>query len=249
MAGRANAATGKPTWARRYGWAAARRAAQRSDPAMPDSILGPLVLPNPSIGSLAAARARRRFAFALKEARNGNYESALGHLFLGKPFPAEVDDPSPEKLPPATGGVSASPGLPDPEKDPNGRVRGKLIGSLAELTESERRWATDRLDEGKNVEVVPTSNIARTPDFKIDGLPIELKTLENPQDMSSNGLSARISRLILNARSQAEDVAIDTTAYPQVTPEVANRGILRAINAIKDLGKPVSSITIYTKEG
>jgi hypothetical protein len=201
---RAKGAARKPTWARRYGWAAPRQAAQRSGPAMPDTVLGPLIVPFPSMGPVAAARARRRFAFALEEARNGYYESALGHLLFGKPFPAEVDDPPPEKLPPATGNVSTAPELPDPENDPNGKLRGKLIGSLAELTESERRWADDRLSEGKNVEVVPTSNIACTPDFKIDGLPVELKTLENPQDMSANGLSARISRLILNARSQAE---------------------------------------------
>lgn len=39
-------------------------------------------------------QARRRAGFALGEIAQGEYGSAAGHLLLGRPYPAEVDDPA-----------------------------------------------------------------------------------------------------------------------------------------------------------
>ncbi len=57
----------------------------------------------PSVGSLSwglsnplgemGRRAGRRGAYARGEIEQGDFGSAAGHLLLGKPFPADVDDP------------------------------------------------------------------------------------------------------------------------------------------------------------
>lgn len=59
---------------------------------------------------------------------------------------------------------------------------GKLIGSLDDLTKAKRRVVRDLLAQGKKVELIPRSNVqgVNTPDFKINGVIAELKTLENP---------------------------------------------------------------------
>ena len=59
------------------------------------------VLPDPPPSRLQETldamlrRAEQRAAYARGEIEQGDYGSAAGHLLLGRPFPASVDDPSP----------------------------------------------------------------------------------------------------------------------------------------------------------
>jgi hypothetical protein len=57
---------------------------------------------------------------------------------------------------------------------------GKLSGSLDGLTQSERRMVNDLLKQGNNVEIIPKNPNAKTFDFRINGVPTELKTIQNP---------------------------------------------------------------------
>jgi len=49
---------------------------------------------------------------------------------------------------------------------------GKLTGSLDGLTSAERKVVNDLLSQGKNVEIIPRSNVqgVSTPDFIINGV-------------------------------------------------------------------------------
>ena len=78
-----------------------------------------------------------------------------------------------------------------------------LTGSLNDLTEDERDFVHELLNRGHDVEMVPTAN-SRTPDFKVDGLSTELKTLSGVSKQTSDGLSAALSSRIMDARGQAE---------------------------------------------
>ncbi|NEQ42463.1 MAG: hypothetical protein F6K00_02430 [Leptolyngbya sp. SIOISBB] len=53
---------------------------------------------------------------------------------------------------------------------------GNLVGSLDDINPVERGMVQELLEKGRNVEIVPRSNV-KTPDFRIDGVPTELKTL------------------------------------------------------------------------
>ena len=57
--------------------------------------------------------------------------------------------------------------------------RGTLTGKLDKLTADERKIVEDLLSSGKNIEIILESNIDRvkTPDFLVDGIKTELKTL------------------------------------------------------------------------
>ena len=57
--------------------------------------------------------------------------------------------------------------------------RGTLTGSLNGLTSDERRMVDELLNQGRNVEILRPSNIPNvgTPDFRVDGVLTELKTL------------------------------------------------------------------------
>lgn len=58
---------------------------------------------------------------------------------------------------------------------------GQLIGLLDGLTVDERLVVNDLLKQGKTVEVIPTSKVQgeKTPDFKVNGILTELKSLQN----------------------------------------------------------------------
>ncbi|MBU5363428.1 hypothetical protein KQI58_20610 [Enterococcus raffinosus] len=60
--------------------------------------------------------------------------------------------------------------------------KGKLIGKLAGLTKEEKKAVEILRSRGKNVEIIPVDPKAKikTPDFKINGVKTELKTLVNP---------------------------------------------------------------------
>ncbi|MGL5149744.1 MAG: hypothetical protein ACRC7N_04110 [Clostridium sp.] len=56
-----------------------------------------------------------------------------------------------------------------------------MIGSLDDIGADEIKVVNELLGSGKNVEVIPRSKVPgiNTPDFKVNGVVTELKTLEN----------------------------------------------------------------------
>lgn len=80
-----------------------------------------------------------------------------------------------------------------------------MSGSLDGLTSAERTVVNDLLTKGKNVEIIPTSTVsgAKTPDFLVNGVKTELKTLQNP---NTNTGMKRIQEAF---KQGAETVIID----------------------------------------
>ena len=108
--------------------------------------------------------------------------------------------------------------------------KGILTGSLADVTKAERKFAQELLDAGKNVEVIPRG-AGRTPDFKIDGVLHELKTLSGVVDQTSDGISKAIANRVMNGRGQAGHIIVDARGQAGITREIAERGIRRAFGA------------------
>jgi hypothetical protein len=79
---------------------------------------------------------------------------------------------------------------------------GKLIGDITKLTADEIKVVQDLLRSGRNVEIIPVSKIAKTADFIIDGVKMELKTLQNPN------INTAITR-IQDAFKQGSAVILD----------------------------------------
>jgi hypothetical protein len=86
-----------------------------------------------------------------------------------------------------------------------GANTGKLIGSIDGLTDAEKKVVNDLLEQGKNVEIIPKdpNSLVKTPDFKIDGIKTELKSLVNP---NTNTGMKRIQEAF---KQGAENVIID----------------------------------------
>ncbi|MCL1988870.1 MAG: hypothetical protein FWG64_13020 [Firmicutes bacterium] len=85
--------------------------------------------------------------------------------------------------------------------------RGNLMGELKRKNLAERKVVEDLLSQGKNVEIVEESKIqgVQTPDFIIDGVPTELKTLNSLNTGRGakhieNGFKQHASVVILDAR-------------------------------------------------
>jgi hypothetical protein len=85
---------------------------------------------------------------------------------------------------------------------------GRLTGSLDKLTQAERTMVNDLLRQGKNVEIVPRSNVSgvKTPDFRVNGVLTELKTLEGtslntPVKRIQNGFSQGAQTVIIDGRA------------------------------------------------
>ncbi|MDR0781237.1 MAG: hypothetical protein LBF16_11165, partial [Pseudomonadales bacterium] len=123
---------------------------------------------------------------------------------------------------------------------------GKLIGSMENLTAAEQSFVKEMVAGGKTVEIIPTA-AGRTADFFIDGVKYELKTMSNVASQTSNGLSASLSRTITDARGQSGNIIIDARTQAGMTPEIAERGIIRAFGADAD-GK-IQNITVITSQG
>ena len=94
-----------------------------------------------------------------------------------------------------------------PDKGSNGnKTRGTLTGSLDGLTGDERRLVEDLLSQGKNVEIIPRDPNAKTPDFKVNGVTTELKTLQNPNTNTGmkriqDGFKQNADTVIVDARN------------------------------------------------
>ena len=101
----------------------------------------------------------------------------------------------------------------------------------ASLSNAELKVANKLLAEGKNLKVlkeIENQKGVRTPDFEIDGIRTELKTVENLQKIDANNLSKKISGRILEGGGQASTVILDVTEQAGMTKAVAERSIGRA---------------------
>ncbi|ARL92239.1 hemagglutinin repeat-containing protein [Burkholderia pseudomallei] len=126
---------------------------------------------------------------------------------------------------------------------------GKLIGSTENLTSAERSFINEMVSGGRTVEVIPSSNVGRSGDFLIDGKKYELKTMTNVVKQDSDGLSKAISSTAMDARGQSADIIIDARNQAGMTPEIATRGISRALSRDSGSGEKIQSITVITSQG
>jgi Hemagglutinin repeat len=129
----------------------------------------------------------------------------------------------------------------------SGRL-GEVLGSIEGLTVAERKAVDELRSFGRKVEIVPTGN-ARTPDFIIDGVATEWKTVSNIVRTDTDGLSSAIFRSITDARNQSGHIIIDARGQPGMTLEIADRSIGRAYGLQKPELAPIQSITILTSQG
>jgi hypothetical protein len=126
---------------------------------------------------------------------------------------------------------------------------GKLIGSTEGLTTAEQSFIGEMVSGGKTVQVIPATNAGRTADFFIDGTKVELKTMTNVVNQTSDGLSKSLSSTIMNARGQSGNIIIDARGQAGMTPEIAERGIGRAFGNDSQSGSKIQSVTVITPQG
>ena len=173
-----------------------------------------------------------------RSSRDKNNQLAMAKIIgaIGKVF-GKVKVPKVPKPP-------ASPKFPDfLSKRPG---TGKLSGDLKELSKSEQKIAEDLKDLGHDVEIVPRGT-GRTPDFKINGVEHELKTVSGVQRTDPDGLSSAISNRIMNGRGQASNIIVDAREQAGMTKDIAERSLSRAFGA--DTKNGIDTITILTRDG
>jgi len=125
---------------------------------------------------------------------------------------------------------------------------GKLVGSIDNLTAVEQSFVREMVAGGKTVEIIPTAT-GRTADFFINGTRYELKTMSNVVNQTSDGLSKALSSTIMNARGQSGNIIIDARGQAGMTPEIAGRGIIRALNRDAEVGSKIQNVTVITPQG
>ena len=120
---------------------------------------------------------------------------------------------------------------------------GKLTGSLDGLTSAERKVVNDLLSQGKNVEIIPRSNDqgVSTPDFIINGVKTELKTL------NGTSLNTPVTR-ITDAFKQGADAVIIDARNVGITAEQANQILNRAAGTYQNKVLP-GQVEIWTVDG
>ena len=136
------------------------------------------------------------------------------------------------------------PDLPDFLTRPIGG--GSLTGDVQSLKPAELRFANELRALGNHVEIIPRGK-DQTPDFKINGIEHELKTVTNVVRTDADGLSKSISSTIGDARSQSSRVIIDARGQAGMTLEAAGQAVRRAYGA--DNSQKIMSITILTPQG
>jgi Contact-dependent growth inhibition CdiA C-terminal domain len=97
---------------------------------------------------------------------------------------------------------------------------GKIIGDLEKLTPAERAFVQEIRDLGHEIELIP-HGIGRTPDFKINGVLHELKTVSRLQNSDPTRMASSIANRISNARGQSANVIIDARQQANMTENIA----------------------------
>ncbi|MEO3943956.1 RHS repeat-associated core domain-containing protein [Gorillibacterium sp. CAU 1737] len=130
-----------------------------------------------------------------------------------------------------------------PNTRPPAKGTGKITGSLNGLTEAEKKVVNDLTASGKNVEIIPKdpNSKVKTPDFKVDGVKTELKTLENPN------VNTGITRIQKGLKQGAETVIIDARDSGLTTNQ-AREIITRASGTYPNKTIP-GKVEIWTNEG
>jgi len=120
---------------------------------------------------------------------------------------------------------------------------GKITGSLNGLTDAEKKVVGDLTASGKNVEIIPKdpNAINKTPDFRVDGVKTELKTLQNPN--TNTGMK----RIQEGFGQGAETVIIDARGSG-LTSSQAKEIINRASGKFENKQLP-GKVEIWTDEG
>ena len=111
---------------------------------------------------------------------------------------------------------------------------GIMTSKQSEADERERKVDQYLIDKGHKVEVNPREGVdgaGRQGDRYIDGKLTEYKSIHNVKNATSDGISSAISNRAMKARGQAPNIIIDTREQVGMTEEIAERGIVRALNA------------------
>ena len=103
-----------------------------------------------------------------------------------------------------------------------GTVTGKYIGSTSDLTPAEKTVVDDLVAQGKTVERIPSDPkaIEKRPDFLVDDVLTELKTLENP---NTNTGMKRIQKGFIQGADTVILDARDTGLTEYQANEIINR--------------------------
>ena len=125
---------------------------------------------------------------------------------------------------------------------------GKIIGSIEKLTPDEAKFVREMQSKGHTVEIIETAT-GRTPDFLINGMPCELKTISSVADMTVDGLSNAVKRRIMDARGQSANIIIDARNQPGMTLDIAEAGARRAIGADMNQGTKIENLVVLTQDG
>ncbi|PFH10124.1 filamentous hemagglutinin [Collimonas sp. PA-H2] len=125
----------------------------------------------------------------------------------------------------------------------------KLIGSTNGLTSAEQGFVNEMVAGGKTVEIIPATNAGRSADFLIDGTKYELKTMSNVANQTSDGLSKSLSSTIMDARGQSGNIIVDARGQAGMTPDIAQRGIIRAFGNDNTSGSLIQGVTVITSQG
>ena len=120
---------------------------------------------------------------------------------------------------------------------------GKVTGSLDGLTQAEKTMVDDLVKQGKNVETIPRSNVPgnKTPDFKVNNVKTELKTLQNPNT------STGAKRIYKGFQQGAETVILDGR-QAGLTKQHAEE-ILRRASGKYPNGNMPGKVEIWTNDG
>ena len=119
---------------------------------------------------------------------------------------------------------------------------GTLTGNTANLTRAERRMVNDLISRGVNVEIVPRSTTVRMFDFRVNGVPTELKTLQNPN------VNTGITGIQKGFRRQNASVVIIDARGTGLTNAQAMEMINRAAGSF-DSGQLPGQVQVWIDSG
>ncbi len=117
---------------------------------------------------------------------------------------------------------------------------GKLIGQLDNLSSSEKAVVNELINQGKSVEIIPRGSL-KTPDFIVDGVKVELKTLQ------STNINTAITRIQDGFRQGAQKVILDLRNTEFNSKQIGE--IIDRAKGTYSSGNLPGSVEIITNEG